>query len=398
MKPREVFELIRLRRPELDYDKRVVARTYDIEGLRREARRRLPKAVFDYVDSGCEAEVTLAANRAAFDAYEFHPRVLVDVATVDTRTELFGKELSMPLGLCPTGFTRMMHPAGELAVARVARARHIPYAVSTVGTTTPAEMATVGHDQFWFQLYVLQERRHGWELLERAEAAGAAAIEVTVDTPVPGLRTRDLYNGLTIPPQLSLRTVADIGVHVRYWVNAVANPAFRFVNAPPELGTVPEIVALYDPSLTFDYLAEVRRRWPRTLIIKGPVGPADARRAVEVGVDAVHLSNHGGRQLDRCVPPLEQIRPVREAVGETVPILVDSGIRSGSDMAIALALGADLCMVGRPYLYGLAAAGEAGAAHAVEILARDLVRTMRLLGVASLSELRKQGDELVRSA
>lgn len=394
MKPREVFELIRLRQPELSHERRVITRTHNIEDLRQEARRRLPKAVFDYLDGGCEEEVTLAANRTAFDAYEFHPRVLVDVAEVDTAVELFGKQLSLPLGLCPTGYTRMMHPAGEMAVARVARARHIPYGISTVGTTTPEDLGTVGHDQWWFQLYVLQNRRHGWDLLERAERSGAAAIEVTVDSPVPGMRTRDARNGLTIPPQLALRTVADIMVHVRYWGAALVNPMFGFVNAPADLA-VPEIVAMYDAALTFEFLAEVRERWPRTLIVKGPVGPEDARRAVEAGADAIHLSNHGGRQLDRCVTPLELIRPVREAVGASVPILMDSGIRSGADMAIALALGADLCMVGRPYLYGLSAAGEAGAAHAVEILAKGLERTMRLLGVTSIAELRKHGDELV---
>jgi L-lactate dehydrogenase (cytochrome) len=396
MKPREVLELIRLRRPELDYDRRVLARTFDIPGFRREAERRLPRAVFAYLDGGAESEVTLAANRAAYDSYVFHPRVLVDVDDVDTSTELFGKQLSFPLGLCPTGFTRMMHPAGELAVARVARERHIPYGLSTVGTTSPEQIAAVGHDQWWFQLYVLRDHSWSWELLRRAEAAGASAIELTVDSPVPGRRPRELYKGVTIPPQLTLRTVADIGMHVHYWMGALANPMFRFENAPPELPNVPDIVALYDPSLTFDFLDEVRRRWTRTLIVKGPVGPEDARRAVEAGADAIHLSNHGGRQLDRCVVPLEQIRPVREAVGEGVPILVDSGIRSGADMAIALALGADLCMVGRPYLYGLAAAGEAGAAKAVEILHSELVRTMRLLGVTSIPELRKQGEELVR--
>jgi L-lactate dehydrogenase (cytochrome) len=398
MRPNEVLELIRLRRPELNPDRRVLKRTHDIEALRLEAKRRLPHAVFDYVDGGCEEEVTLAANRAAFNAYQFHPRVLVDVARVDTSTELFGKQLSLPLGLCPTGYTRMMHPDGEMAVARVARARRIPYALSTVGTTTPEDLGSVGHDQWWFQLYVLRDRRHGFELLERAEAAGAAAIELTVDTVVPGLRLRDMRNGLTIPPQLALHTIADIMVHVRYWVAALLNPAFRFVNVPSELGTVPEIVALYDAGLTFEFLREVRARWPRTLIVKGPVGPEDARRAIDCGADAIHLSNHGGRQLDRCVTPLELIRPVREAVGESVPILLDSGIRSGAEMAIALALGADLCMVGRAYLYGLAAAGQAGAAHAVELLASGLVRTMQLLGVTSIAELRKHGDELVRLA
>jgi L-lactate dehydrogenase (cytochrome) len=396
MKPREVLELVRLRPPELNRQKRVIARSPDVASLRREAKRFLPRAVFDYVDGGAEEEVTMAANRAAFNSYEFHPRVLVDVAKIDLTTELFGKTLSMPLGLCPTGYTRMMYPpGGEMSVARVARARRIPYGLSTVGTTTPEDIGSVGHNQWWYQLYELVERSHGREMLARAEAAGAAAVEITVDTPVPGFRIRDARNGLTIPPQLSMRTVADIGVHVGYWVSALRNPPFRFVNAPAHLPTVPEIVALYDAALTFEYLAEIRALWPRTLIVKGPVGPDDARRAVEAGADAIHLSNHGGRQLDRCVPPLEQIRPVREAVGEDVPIIVDSGIRNGGDMAIALALGADLCMIGRPYLYGLAAAGEAGADHVVELFARDLKRTMQLLGVTSIPELRKNGDELI---
>lgn len=395
MKPREVLELIRLRPPELQRERRVLAAAHDVESLRAAARRRLPRAVFDYVDGGAEEELALGTNRAAYRRYELRPRVLVDVSKPDTSTTLFGHDLPVPLGLAPTGYTRMMHPEGELAVARAAASRSLPYALSTVGTTSVEDFAATGHDQLWLQLYVLRDRGVTSELVERAAAAGMAALELTVDTATSGLRIRDLRNGLTIPPQLSPRTVADILAHVGYWSGMLTTAPFRFANLESLQRTVERITTQFDPTLDWDDVAELRARWPRRLVVKGPLGPADARRAVEAGADALHLSNHGGRQLDRCVPPLELIRPAREAVGESVPLLVDSGIRSGTDLAIALALGADLGVVGRPYLYGLAAAGEAGVTRVIDLLAAGLRRTMQLLGVTTIAELRAGRDELL---
>jgi len=396
VKPSEVRELIRLRRPVADRTTRVLARCHDVDMLRAAARRRLPRAVFDYVDGGSEEEVTMAANRAALQSFVFHPRLLVDVAEVDLSVQLFGRQLPVPLGLAPTGYTAMMHHDGELAVARAAAAAGIPYALSTVGTRTVEQLASTGSDNWWFQLYVLRDLEAANALLERAERAGAAALEITLDTAVPAQRTRDLRNGLTIPPELSLWTIADIAAHVGYWLDMLRAPPLRFANlVGTRSATSVSLGTQFNSALNWRQLDDLRRRWPRTLIVKGPFGPDDSRRAVDAGVDAIHLSNHGGRQLDRCVPSIELVAPARAAVGPGFPLLLDSGIRTGADIALALALGADACLVGRPYLYGLAVGGEAGVTRMIDILSSGLRRTLQLLGVTSIDELKKQAGELV---
>jgi L-lactate dehydrogenase (cytochrome) len=292
-----------------------------------------------------------------------------------------------------------MHPDGELAVARAAASRGLPYGLSTCGTVTIEELAATGHRDLWFQLYVLRDRKLSHALIDRAAAAGYRALEVTVDTPVGGRRTRDLRSGLTIPPELTVGAVLDIGMHPGYWMSMLRGPALRFasLNTPgAEIATsIADITSLFDPSLTWDDLEDIRARWPGMLLVKGPLGPADAVRAVAAGADGIHLSNHGGRQLDRCVPTIDLVRPVREAVGESVAVLVDSGIRHGADVAVAIARGADMCVVGRGYLYGLAAAGQLGVEHAIDLLTEQLRRTMQLLGVVTVAELRRGGDELV---
>jgi L-lactate dehydrogenase (cytochrome) len=246
---------------------------------------------------------------------------------------------------------------------------------------------------------VLRDRKLSHALIDRAAAAGYRALEVTVDTPVGGRRTRDLRSGLAIPPELTLGTVLDIGMHPGYWMSMLRGPALRFasLNTPgAEVATsIADITSLFDPSLTWADLEDIRARWPGMLLVKGPLGPADAARAVAAGADGIHLSNHGGRQLDRCVPTIDLVRPVREAVGEGVAVLVDSGIRHGADVAVAIARGADMCVVGRGYLYGLAAAGQLGVERAIDLLTEQLRRTMQLLGVVTIAELRQGGDELV---
>jgi L-lactate dehydrogenase (cytochrome) len=399
MKYREIRELIRLRRLELDRDRRVVSRCHDLGDLRRAARRRLPGPVFGYIDGAADDEITLRANRAALRRWQFRPRVLRDVSEPDLGASLLGWEFSAPIGLAPAGYPRMMHPGGELAVARAAASRGLPYGLSTCGTVTIEELAATGHHDLWFQLYVLRDRKLSHALIDRAAAAGFRALEVTVDTPVGGRRTRDLRSGLTIPPELSIGTVLDIGMHPGYWMSMLRGPALRFasLNTPgAEIATsIADVTALFDPSLTWDDLEDIRARWPGKLLVKGPLGPADAARAVAAGADGIHLSNHGGRQLDRCVPTIDLVRPVRETVGDGVAVIVDSGIRHGADVAVAIARGADLCVVGRGYLYGLAAAGQLGVERAIDLLAGQLRRTMQLLGVVTIAELRRGGDELV---
>jgi L-lactate dehydrogenase (cytochrome) len=375
---------------------------FSVEDLRSLSQRRLPKVVFDYVDGGADEEVTLRANRAAFQTWEFLPRILKDVTRVDLSVEVFGRLYGMPLGLCPTGYTRMVHPEGEIAVAKAAAARRVPYTLSTAGTTVIEEVGAVGHEDLWFQLFVLKDRGLARSLVERAAQSGFRALEVTVDTSVSGRKVRDLRNGLTIPPLLRLGSLVDIGLHFRYWSAMVRAPALQFANLVGlELGsrgrmTAARMADVFDPSLTWDGIAEVRGWWSGPMLLKGLFSCEDARRAVALGVDGLHLSNHGGRQLDRCVPTAELVREVRQAVGDDATIVVDSGIRHGADVAVAIALGADLCAVGRPYLYGLSVAGERGVCWVIDLFADQLRRTMRLLGVSSLAELRRHGAQLLR--
>jgi L-lactate dehydrogenase (cytochrome) len=396
MKPSEIRALIQVRRFEVNHDRRVLARCHSIGDLRREARRRLPQPVFGYADGGADEELTMRANLAALRRWRFRPLVLRDVSEPDLRSPVLGSDLAAPLGLAPTGFTRVFHPDGEVAVARAAASRGLPYGLSTCGTTTIEDLARTGHPDLWFQLYVLRDRKLTGSLVDRAAAAGYRVLEVTVDTPVGGRRTRDLRTGFTAPPALTARSLLDIGIHPGYWTSMLRAPALAYASFPTSgVNTIADITAMFDPSLSWDDLGDLRARWPGKLLLKGPLGAADAVRAVSAGVDGIHLSNHGGRQLDRCVPAIDMVRPVREAVGDQAAVIVDSGIRHGADIAVAIARGADMCMVARGYLYGLAAAGQPGVEHAIDLLTGQLRRTMQLLGVTSVAELRKHGDELV---
>jgi L-lactate dehydrogenase (cytochrome) len=312
---------------------------------------------------------------------------------------VLGTALPAPLGLAPTGFTRLVHPAGELAAARAAASRGLPYCLSTVGTASIEQIAGTGLREQWFQLYVMRDRNIPRALIGRAANAGYQTLEVTVDLPVSGRRLRDLRTGLTMPPTLTPRTIAGIAARPGYWMSMLRGPAMEFASLTPygafRRTTIADLAGQFDPTLTWDDLAAIRALWPGRLLIKGPIGPADATRAVAAGVDGIHLSNHGGRQLDRCIPPIDLVRPVREAVGDGIAVIVDSGIRHGADIAVALARGADMCMIGRSYLYGLAAAGQPGVEHAIDLLLAQLRRTMQHLGVTSVAELRQQGDDLV---
>lgn len=396
---REVRELVHLRPVLRSPTARALSRCHAVEDFRAVARRRLPRAVFDYVDGGADGELTAHANRAALQQWYFLPRALRDVAATDLTVRLFGRTMPVPLGLAPTGYTRMIHPAGELAVAEATAASGLPYGLSTVGSTSIEDLAATGHQELWFQLYVLRDRALTRSLVERAAEAGFKALEISVDTAVAGRRARDVRNGLTVPPQLSVRTILDVGRHLGYWTGMLRSPALELASvgrrhAGAHNLAIADITKLFDPSVSWDDLAEIRSWWPGPLLLKGPLGPADALRALDAGVDGIHLSNHGGRQLDRALPAIDLVRPVREVVGDAA-LVFDSGVRRGADIAVALARGADLCMVGRPYLYGLAAAGERGVRRVVDLLVEELGRTLQLLGVTSIAELRKHADELV---
>jgi L-lactate dehydrogenase (cytochrome) len=406
-------QIVQLRAVELDATKRRLAACYDIADLRTVARRRIPRPVFDYVDGAADTEVSSSDNVAAFRRWRFLPRVLADVSSVDTSASVLGASLPVPFLLGPTGYTRMMHPDGEIGAARSAARFGVPYTMSTMATTGIEEVRdavaaispAAASPRLWFQLYLLRDRAAAFSLVARAWDSGFRVLVVTVDTAVSGNRLRDERNGLTMPPSLRLSAVASVAGKPGYWFRLLSGPALTFANFEPTPGSATAGSAtavslrksadFFDPGISWADIAELRSRWPGSIVIKGPLGPADALRAVNLGVDAIQLSNHGGRQLDRCVAPADLIVPVREAVGPSVPILVDSGIRNGGDIAVALALGADAAVLGRAYVYGMMAGGEAGVDRALAILAREFRKTMELLGVPSVADLRKQGREML---
>jgi L-lactate dehydrogenase (cytochrome) len=396
MRASEIRQLIKMKPVEVDATRRRLSACHDIGDLRAAGRRLIPRPVFDYVDGGADEELSLRANARAFRRWRFQPRALVDVAEPDMSAAFLGSVAPLPLALAPTGYTRMMHPGGEIAAARAAQRHGLPYTLSTMATTTIEAVAQNTQPDLWFQLYILRDAGLNKELVDRAAAAKYRVLVVTVDCFVTGHRTRDRRNGLVIPPELTAGTLASIAAKPGYWIRMLGSPAIDFANfAGHAAVTIEGTGALFNPAITWDDIADLRARWPGRLVIKGPLGPADCLRAISAGADGVQLSNHGGRQLDRTVPPVEVIAAVRDAVGPDVSVLVDSGIRHGSDIAVALALGADACAIGRAYLYGLMAGGEPGVDRALDILAAQFKRTMQLLGVPSVAELRSRGRELL---
>jgi len=388
----ELRPLLRAKPLVLDPTERRLADAHSIGDLRSLARRRTPRSVFDYTDGAAEEEISLRRARRLFRRLEFRPAVLRDVSNVDTTTTMLGAPAAQPFSFAPTGFTRLMHHEGEPAVARVAERHGIPYALSTLGTTSIEDVAAAAPGaRKWFQLYVWRDRAAGVDLMARAKAAGFEALHLTVDVPVAGARLRDARNGFTIPPALSLRTVADAALHPAWWANLLTTRPLEFASLTQWDGTVAELLdALFDPTMTLDDLEWLRSTWDGPLVIKGVQTVEDAVRMTEAGADAIVLSNHGGRQLDRAPVPLRLLPDVVQAVGGRTEIWLDTGITSGADVVAAIALGADATMVGRAYLYGLMAGGERGVDRAATILGEQVRRTMALLGVQRIDELGPQ--------
>lgn len=380
--------MLRFRAPEFDLVRRRLRRAVTVADFRRMARRRLPHGVFDYIDGGAEDELTLGANVAAYRKVTFAPRVLRDVGTVDISSTLLGKPLAYPLVLAPTGFTRIADPDGELAVARAAARAGLPYGLSTLGTRTIEEVAENGSDRLWFQVYVWRDRGLGTELVKRAAAAGYEALCLTVDTAVLGRRERDVRRGFTLPPKLGVSTIFDGILHPGWTWRFLTSEPIVFANvAGREVGDGKDAVALaeyvgnqFDPGLSWKDVEWFRTIWDGPIVLKGIQTVADAVIAADQGIEAIAVSNHGGRQLDSAPAPLDLIAPVADAVGDRTEIICDGGVRRGSDLVKALALGADACMTGRPYLYALGAAGEAGVDHLLAMFAADMRRTMALIG------------------
>lgn len=385
----ELSPLIKFKPVDTSPTRRRLATALTIPDLRRIAKRRTPQSVFDYTDGAAEAEVSLRRARILFRNLEFQPTVLQDVSVVDTTTNYLGKPSALPFSFAPTGFTRLMNHEGEPAVVRVADKWDVPYALSTMGTTSIEDVAAAAPGaRKWFQLYVWKDRKAGEDLMARAKAAGYEALMLTVDVPVAGARLRDTRNGFAIPPQLTGKTIIDAGLHPHWWFNLLTTKPLTFASLSEWDGTVAELLnKLFDPTMTLADLEWLRSSWDGPLIVKGVQTVKDAKTLVAAGADAIVLSNHGGRQLDRAPVPLRLVPEVREALGDKAEIMVDTGIMSGADIVAALALGANSTMIGRAYLYGLMAGGERGVDRATEILASEVQRTMALLGVSSVDQL-----------
>ncbi|MGH3659930.1 MAG: alpha-hydroxy acid oxidase, partial [Micromonosporaceae bacterium] len=302
MNLREIRALIRMKPFEADPVRRLLAKCHDVNDLRKAALWRVPRPVFDYVDGGADDELSMAGNRSAFERYRYVPRLGVDVSAPDLSTRIFDRPAAFPLALAPTGYTRMMHPAGERAVARAAMRAGLPYTLSTMGTTTIEDVAATGHEDLWFQLYPWTEGDVSHRLVDRAAAAGYRTLAITLDTAVSGRRARDVRNGLVIPPALTLRTVGGIAIKPAYWMRMLRSEPIDFVNLVDAFGgtardgSVANVSQFFVAGITWEFIAEMRKRWPGRLTVKGPFSGADAKRAVEIGVDGIHLSNHGGRQ------------------------------------------------------------------------------------------------------
>ena len=385
----ELEGLLRPRRVPLNPTERRLAGAASIPDLRLLARRRAPRAVFDYIDGAADEEVSLRRSRQAYARVEFNPTVLRDVSVVDTSTTILGKPVAAPIVFAPTGFTRMVHTEGEPAVARVAARMGIPYVLSTMGTTSIERLANAAPGgSKWFQLYLWRDRQASRDFVTRAWESGYEALVLTVDTPVAGPRLRDVRNGLTIPPSLSLRTFAEGALHPRWWFDLITTETLEFASLNRFDGTVAELAGrMFDPAATIADLSWLRSAWDGPLIVKGIQTVADARAVVDAGADAVVVSNHGGRQLDRAPTPLEVLPAVVDTVGDRAEVYIDGGIMSGGDIVAAVAFGARAALLGRAYLYGLMAGGERGVQRAAEILQQELTNTLALLGVTRICDL-----------
>ena len=388
-KPSELAPLLQFSLPTLRRKKRRLEQAYTIWDLRDIAKRRTPKGPFDYTDGSAESEVSLERARQAFRDLEFIPSILKDVSTADlTRTSL-GETFAMPVGIAPTGFTRMMQTQGEIAGARAAEKYGIPFTLSTLGTSTIEDVvAAAPNGRNWFQLYMWKDREGSMALVERAKRAGVKNLMLTVDVPAAGQRIRDYRNGLTVPPRLTAGTVINALPRPAWWINFLTTPSIEFASMKNWEGTVGELLDyMFDPTMTWEDLKWIREQWDGNLTVKGIQNLEDGKKAAELGADAILLSNHGGRQLDRAPVMLHLLSDIKKEFKKDYEIHIDTGIMHGADVLAAIALGAQYTYVGRAYLYGLMAGGQDGVERALEIMRTQMVRNMKLLGVNSLDEL-----------
>lgn len=404
MKLGDVKQLVQVKAPELSRQRRVIRDAYNVAEYRAAAKRVLPAGIFDYLEGGSEGEVTLRRNLAVFDDWGLMPSWGA-VTGPDTSTTVLGQRSSLPFTLTPTGATRLFHPDGERAVAMAALSAGLPYGLAGLSTVSMESIAT----EFptldrWFNISLSPDKGALGAKLDRCAAAGYRAIVVTVDTRALGSRERDRRNGFTAPPTLTLASLIGIASRPGWWINFLRAEGIRFPNLAPEgdrkTMVTPsmwdQILGHSEASQGWGDVEQLRAAWSGKIVLKGTVSPEDVVRAQSLGVDAVQLSNHGGRQLDHMLSPMDVIQESRQRVGDGLELYVDSGIRRGSDIVKALALGADACSIGRPYLYGLAAAGTGGVSRVLEILADELQRTMTLVGVSTVAELKRRGPDVIR--
>ncbi|MDL5351236.1 alpha-hydroxy acid oxidase [Microbacterium sp. zg-YB36] len=388
-KPAELLELMQFKKPQFNATKRRLDGALTIADLQKIAHRRTPKAAFDYTDGAAEGELSLARARQAFEDIEFHPDILRPAAHVDTSVEILGGRSAMPFGIAPTGFTRLMQTEGETAGAGAAAAAGIPFTLSTLGTASIEQVVAANPSgRNWFQLYVMRDRDISYGLVKRAAAAGFDTLMFTVDTPIAGARLRDKRNGFSIPPQLTVGTIINALPRPWWWIDFLTTPKLEFASLSTTGGTVGELLnAAMDPTISYEDLEYIRSIWPGKIVIKGVQNVADSKRLIDLGVDGIILSNHGGRQLDRAPIPFHLLPHVVREVGKDATVMIDTGIMNGADIVASVALGAKFTLIGRAYLYGLMAGGRAGVDRAIEILRTEIERTMTLLGVSSLEEL-----------
>jgi L-lactate dehydrogenase (cytochrome) len=394
---KELAALMRFRKPIFNGRKRRLSRALTIYDLRDIAKRRTPQAPFDYTDGGADSESSLTRARSTFERVEFQPRILRDVSVVDISVKMLGQTMSMPIGIAPTGFTRMMQTEGEYAGATAARDAGIPYTLSTMGTRSIEDVARIAPDgRNWFQLYMWKDRDRSMALVDRAKAAGFDTLVLTVDVPVAGARLRDVRNGMTIPPSLTSKTILNALPRPAWWLNFLTTDSLKFASLDSWKGTVAELLdSMFDPTVTFEDLKWIRKQWDGNLLVKGIQNIDDAVLAQKAGADAISLSNHGGRQLDRAPVPYLLIPEARKALGKKFEIHADTGIMHGADVVACIAAGANFTWIGRAYLYGLMAGGKEGVDRSLEILRTQMVRTMKLLGVCSLEELNPSHVKLI---
>ena len=387
--PKDLAQLLRFRKIILSPRKRRLTRALTIYDLRDIAKRRTPQAPFDYTDGGADTESSLTRARAAYEKLEFQPKILLNVKDVDLSVQMLGKKMRMPFGIAPTGFTRMMQTEGEYAGACAAADAGIPFTLSTMGTRSiedVAKAAPTGRN--WFQLYMWKDRDRSMALVDRAKEAGFDTLVLTVDVPVAGARLRDVRNGMTIPPSLTSKTILNAIPRPAWWINFLTTDPLKFASLDSWNGTVAELLdSMFDPTVTYEDLKWIRGQWKGNLVVKGIQNVDDAVMSIDAGADAIILSNHGGRQLDRAPVPLHLLPEVIKAVGNKAEVHVDTGIMHGADVVAALASGAKFTWIGRAYLYGLMAGGKPGVDRTLEILRTQITRTMKLLGARTVAEL-----------